>query len=180
MTIYNSRAYLIVDSKRCQGCLSCMLACSMVHHGESNLSLSRIQVMQNILANWPDDIRIAQCRQCSEAPCVEACPTGALYIDSANDNLRIINESECIGCRLCIDACPFSPQRIIFNPVSSKSEKCDLCLETPFWNDGGPGGKHACIEVCPQHVIKVTSQMPEQHGDSGYDTEINDIAGDQV
>jgi len=47
-------------------------------------------------------------------------------------------------------------------------------------NNTGSGGREACIEVCPQHLIKVTSQIPEQHGDSEYDTEIKDVAGDQV
>ena len=63
-----SEAYILVDSKKCQGCLSCMMACSLVHEGEASLSLARIQVMQNILRNWPDDISIVQCRQCANPP----------------------------------------------------------------------------------------------------------------
>ena len=83
MAFAPAEGYILVDSKKCQGCQSCMMACSMVHEGEINLSLARIQVMQNILSNWPDDIKIVQCRQCANPLCVPACPTGALYVDTS-------------------------------------------------------------------------------------------------
>ena len=99
-TYLPSTGYIIVESKKCQGCQSCMMVCSLVHHGEANLSLARIQVMQDILRNWPDDIKIVQCRQCANPLCVKACPTGALYVDTANGNIRVIDESKCDGCKL--------------------------------------------------------------------------------
>jgi len=34
-----STRYLVYDSKHCAGCYSCMIACSLVHEGEVNLSL---------------------------------------------------------------------------------------------------------------------------------------------
>jgi protein NrfC len=61
-----SEGYLLVDTKKCQGCLSCMLACSLVHEGTENLSLARIQILQNSFAKFPDDLTMAQCRQCVE------------------------------------------------------------------------------------------------------------------
>ena len=63
-----SEGYLLVDTKKCQGCLSCMLACSLVHEGTENLSLSRIQILQNSFEKFPDDLTMAQCRQCVEPP----------------------------------------------------------------------------------------------------------------
>ena len=73
--------FLLLDMKKCQGCLSCMLACSLAHEGVENLSLSRIQVLQNPYGKWPNDITVAQCRQCVEAACVEVCPADALKPD---------------------------------------------------------------------------------------------------
>ena len=64
------KGYLLVDMKKCQGCMSCMLACSLVHHGEENLSLSRIQILQNPQGSFPDDLVISQCRQCVDPACV--------------------------------------------------------------------------------------------------------------
>lgn len=172
-----SQGYLLVDSKKCQGCLSCMMVCSLVHDGAASLSLSRIQVMQNILKKWPDDIKIAQCRQCANPVCVRACPTGALYVDTANGNVRVIDESKCDGCQKCITACPFLPQRIMWNPETRKAIKCDLCLNTPYRSKkGGPDGSQACVEICPQQVIKFTRKAPKQQGDSGYDLELHEEA----
>ena len=48
-----SEGYLLVDTKKCQGCVSCMLACSLVHEGVENLSLARIQVIQDSFRKWP-------------------------------------------------------------------------------------------------------------------------------
>ena len=127
-TLPLSEGYLLVDSQKCQGCQSCMMVCSLVHEGEASLSLARIQVMQDILRNWPDDIRIVQCRQCANPLCVKACPTGALYVDTAHGNIRVIDESKCDGCQQCIDACPFPPFRIGWNHITGKAIKCDLCL----------------------------------------------------
>ncbi len=175
MSYPQAKGYLLVDSRKCQGCQSCMMVCSLVHEGEANLSLARIQVMQNILRNWPDDIKIVLCRQCVDPQCVEACPTGALFIDTAHGNTRVIDESQCIGCQQCIDACPFTPSRIIWNHETEKAVKCDLCINTPYWGEtGGPDGKQACVEICPQRAIKFTGEVPEQAGEAGYEVNLRD------
>ena len=76
-----SEGYLLVDTKKCQGCLSCMLACSLVNEGVESTSLSRIQVIQNSFEKFPGDLTIEQCRQCVNPACVEACPVDALQAD---------------------------------------------------------------------------------------------------
>jgi protein NrfC len=164
-----SGGYLLVDVKKCQGCLSCMLACSLVHEGKESLSLSRIQVLQNPFMGFPGDIQLAQCRQCVEPACVEACPTGALYTDESHGNIRIVNQEKCIGCQSCVDACPYKPSRVVWNFEKDLAQKCDLCIDTPFWKQrGGPSGKQACVEVCPLGAITFTDKTPVQKGDQGY------------
>ncbi|NWF93119.1 MAG: 4Fe-4S dicluster domain-containing protein [Syntrophaceae bacterium] len=164
-----SEGYLLVDTKKCQGCLSCMLACSLVHEGEENLSLARIQVLQNSFAKFPDDLTMAQCRQCVEPACVEACPVKALFVDKKNGNVRVVDVKKCIGCKSCVQACPFEPSRALWNPNKKKALKCDLCSDAPFWSKkGGVEGKQACVEVCPLSAIKFTKEIPEQKGDTGY------------
>ncbi|MDF2903255.1 MAG: 4Fe-4S ferredoxin iron-sulfur binding domain protein [Bacillus sp. (in: firmicutes)] len=164
-----SEGFLLVDTKKCQGCNTCMMACSLAHHGEMNLSLARIQVRQNPFKAWPDDIDIAQCRQCSFAACAAACPTGALHADKKNGNVRLVSPDKCIGCQKCIEACPYEPARVVWNHEEKYSQKCDLCVNTPFWKQkGGPDGRQACVSVCPCDAIKFTKNIPTQHGDSGY------------
>ncbi|MEE8398947.1 MAG: 4Fe-4S dicluster domain-containing protein, partial [Desulfobacterales bacterium] len=107
-----SQGYLLVDPKKCQGCASCMMACSLVNEGAVNLSLSRIQVIQNPFENWPDDLTTEQCRQCVDPECVKACPTGALTVDGRFGNVRRVTDvDKCIGCGLCGDKCPYTPSR---------------------------------------------------------------------
>ena len=149
-----SQGYLVVDTKKCQGCLTCMLACSLAHDGEANLSLARIQVLQNPFEKFPDDISQQQCRQCKEPACVAVCPTGALHVDAENGNVRTVDSSKCIGCKACVQACPYDPGRSIWNFVESHAQKCDLCGNTPHWSEqGGVKGKQACVEMCPMKAI---------------------------
>lgn len=164
-----SHGYLLVDMKKCATCYSCMLACSLVHEGKENLSLARIQVMQNPFEPFPGDITMSQCRQCVEPACVPACPTGALHAEPSFGNVRMVDQSKCIGCQACVGACPFTPSRAIWNFQMQKSQKCDLCANSAYWGEkGGPEGKQACVEICPMEAIKFSKEIPVQEGDAGY------------
>ena len=175
-----SEGYLLVDTKKCQGCATCMLACSLVHEGKQSLYLARIQVLQNPFEKWPYDVSIEQCRQCVEPECVEACPEEALSVDAAHGNLRHVDKEKCIGCGMCAEACPFTPSRTVVAPDSDfdgedKSQKCDLCARAAYhWDEagGGPHGKQACVELCPVGAIRFTAEVPVQEGDAGYDVNL--------
>jgi len=63
----------------------------------------------------------------------------------------------------------FIPARVQFNFDEGYAQKCDLCADTPFWNEkGGPGGKQVYVEVCPVGAIRFTKEIPVQKGDAGY------------
>jgi len=168
-----SGGYLLVDSKKCQGCSTCMMACSLTHHGVQSLSLSRIQVTQNPFASFPEDKSVIQCRQCPAPSCVEACPTGAMYVDDAT-GLRTVDVAKCVGCQNCVNACPFDTSRVIWNYEEKHAQKCDLCKDTPFWNEeGGPEGNQACVMMCPTGAIAFTTEIPFQTAD-GYEVNLRD------
>jgi len=177
-----SDGYLLVDTWKCQGCVSCMLACSLVHEGVESLSLSRIQVLQNSFESFPDDLTVGQCRQCVDPPCVKHCPTGALQAQAGYGNVRSVDRETCIGCGTCHDVCPYTPARAVVAPDRNnggedKGRKCDLCADAPFhWHEagGGPGGKQACVAVCPVGAIVFTETVPAQEGDRGYNVNLRD------
>lgn len=168
-----SEGYILVDTTKCSGCTSCMLACSLTHHGITSQSLARIQITQNPYGKFPEDIQMSQCRQCPYPACVEVCPTGANHVDTENGNVRTIDEGKCIGCERCVAACPFTPSRALWNFEERHAQKCDLCTDTPFWDhEGGPEGVRACESVCPMHAITFTQEIPVQNGD-GYNVDLH-------
>lgn len=175
-----SGGYLLVDVKKCQGCCTCMMACAIAHEGRASFSLARLQVIQNSFASWPDDLTIEQCRQCVDPACVNSCPVGALAPNPNFGDVRMVDKDKCIGCGICVMSCPYTPSRPIVaeDPEydgARKSRKCDLCADTPFWNqEGGPSGKQACVQVCPVGAISFTTEVPEQVGDSGYKVNLRD------
>jgi protein NrfC len=174
--------YLLVDISKCQGCASCMLACSLIHEGVEIISLSRIQIMQNSFASFPDDLTIEQCRQCVDPECLKVCPTGALRAGAAYGNVRLVEPEDCIGCGACYDACPYTPSRAFLaadeaHDGAAKSRKCDLCANAPYhWDEagGGPDGKQACVEGWPLGAIVFTREIPGQKGDDGYKVDLRE------
>jgi len=171
MAIPASQGYLLVDTKKCATCASCMLACSTAHYGRASLSLSRIQVMNDPLGLYPNDVAQNQCRQCPYPACVDACPTGANHADPET-GVRMVDESKCIGCERCVMACPFTPSRMQWNHEDKHAQKCDLCKDTPYWNEeGGAGGKQICMQVCPHNAISLTKDVPVQN-EAGYDVNL--------
>jgi protein NrfC len=170
-----STGYIVYDSRLCLGCQSCMYACALTHEGNAYPSLSRIQIIRDApsFTKYPYDIVMSVCRQCVSPLCVQNCPTGACHVDETNGNIRVIDETKCIGCQRCIQSCPQRPHRTIWNPTKRKSTKCDLCADAPYWSEqGGPGGKQACIETCPVKALKLVSDAPSQLDVAGYDVNL--------
>jgi protein NrfC len=165
-----AKGYLVYDSRQCSGCQSCMLTCSLVHDGEASTSRSRIQIARNVFNPYPQDIQIFVCRQCPEPMCVKNCPTDACHISAANGNVRMIDAQKCIGCKTCLDVCPYIPHRTIFNVAAKKSTKCDLCADAPYFSKkGGPFGDQACVTSCPAGALKLVASLPSQMDNRGYD-----------
>jgi len=171
-TMADSEGFLVVDLKKCQGCGTCMMACALAHSGTASYSLSRIQIQQDSFADWPDDVSMAICRQCRDAPCVAVCPVRPIRANKPNakrGNVRMIDQNLCIGCKICLTRCPFTPSRIQWNFELQKSQKCDLCVGTPYMEEkGGPGGTQACVKVCPVNAIRFTTKMPDQGSEESY------------
>ena len=181
LTFPPSQGYLLVDFKKCQGCLTCMLACSLAHEGRENLSLARLQVTQDPFGRFPGDVAVEPCRQCLDPECLKACPTGALHVDRANGDIRTVDKRKCVGCMSCVEACPFQTGRAIWNHEDEHAVKCDLCADTPHWNGkGGPGGRQLCVEVCPVGAIRLTREIPLQKGCAGYNVNLRGEAWEKM
>ena len=80
------------------------------------------------------------CNQYSAPQCVSVCPTGATY-KRKEDGIVVVDAEICIGCKYCIQACPYDARFI--NPVTGTAEKCDFCLHR-VRNGVAP----ACVNTC--------------------------------
>ncbi len=80
------------------------------------------------------------CNQCEKPPCVQVCPVGATY--RTEDGVVLVDSKWCIGCRYCIQACPYGMRFI--RPETKTAEKCTFC-----YHRIAKGLLPACVEVCP-------------------------------
>ena len=122
---------LVVDHEKCTGCRLCEMVCSVKHTGVNNPARSRIHVIK---WQWEGFELPMVCQQGEEAPCVAVCPKDALARDYVLGRVTL-NYDLCIGCKMCVTACPFGGMGI--DTVARQVIKCDLC-------DGDP----TCVRFC--------------------------------
>jgi tetrathionate reductase subunit B len=80
------------------------------------------------------------CNQCENPPCVQVCPVGATF--KTEDGVILVDENRCIGCRYCIQACPYGARYL--HPEKEVADKCTFCYHRIT-----KGMLPACVEVCP-------------------------------
>jgi len=124
----------------CTGCNACLYACS----------LEKFQVFsnRNVFLKIEKDERESlsyplSCGNCEGNPCLDVCAFNAIKFDDSL-NIPNIDSALCVGCRKCIQECPFGI--IHFDEGKLKANKCDLCKGDP-----------ACVKVCIPGAIKIVS-----------------------
>ncbi|MDM7275256.1 MAG: 4Fe-4S dicluster domain-containing protein [Thermoprotei archaeon] len=142
------RIAFVWDSRRCIGCMACVIACASANHPELmreakpnpqwNWLGGNIRVVTRETGGRPV-LRLVSCQHCENPPCVHACPTGASYIDKRTGFVSI-DYNKCVGCKACVVACPYGARWL--HPVNMLPGKCpgDFCYENKI---------AVCAEVCP-------------------------------
>jgi electron transport protein HydN len=139
----------------CIGCRTCMIACVVAHEGRRIFEIDpdgydfhpKLKVVKTWLVSVP-----VQCKHCENPACQAVCQAGAI---SRVDGTVLVDRDKCIGCKSCVDACPFgavhmAPLGFVQNPDGTRrsvANKCDLCRGV----DGGP----ACKRVCPTGALRL-------------------------
>ncbi|MCR6629136.1 MAG: 4Fe-4S dicluster domain-containing protein [Magnetospirillum sp.] len=152
---------IYADPERCLGCHSCELACAMAHSDAHDLveAVARelpLRARNRVVLGDGVTMPI-QCRQCEDAPCTFACPTGACR--QAGGQIQI-NEQACVGCKLCALVCPFGAITVRSEEVVEDgarthrgvAKKCDLCVS---WRGANGKTETACVEACPTRAIRL-------------------------
>ena len=113
-----------------------------------------------------------RCMHCADAGCMTICPApGALY--RTEDGAVAFDRDKCIGCKLCVTACPFEVPRY---DEDGKVSKCNLCFDRT-----GAAMQPACVKTCPTGALKYgdRDELIASAKKSGFSTIYgeNDLSG---
>jgi Fe-S-cluster-containing dehydrogenase component len=154
---------MLLDVDKCIGCGSCVRACA----AENNVpdGYFRTWVERYHVADWEQEVPDVDspnggkegfpaskytggknffvpkmCNHCADSPCTQVCPVGATF--RGPDGVVLVDEKYCLGCRYCIQACPYGCR--FLHPTKRTAEKCSLCYHRIT-----KGLTTACCEACP-------------------------------
>ncbi|MHA1983920.1 MAG: 4Fe-4S dicluster domain-containing protein [Candidatus Hodarchaeales archaeon] len=154
----NKALGMVIDLDKCNGCVKdngeepdCVSACRVSHNVPPEMDWIKIFKKQDNPLQEPYFFpRI--CQQCENPPCVEVCPVGAALRRHDGDGLVLINHEVCIGCRLCMTACPYEtryfnweeyeePNKTLLKydspmfateHIKGTTDKCDFCAHKGY------------------------------------------------
>jgi formate dehydrogenase iron-sulfur subunit len=142
----SQRKGLLLDTTRCVGCGACGLACREQNHlpataakePPEDLSANTFTVVNNRQGRY---VR-RMCMHCETPTCVSVCPVAAL--EKTPLGPVVYHDEKCIGCRYCMQACPFGVPRYQWDRLLPYVRKCNMCAERLVH-----GQATACATVCP-------------------------------
>src|ERR1700722_7102870 len=135
----------VIDQDRCIGCHACTVACKEEH--QVPVGVFRTWVKHIEKGEFPHTSRhfgVMRCNHCDDAPCTEICPTSALYRRA--DGIVDFDNRRCIGCKACMQACPYDA--LYIDPNNNPAAKCNFCAHRVEMNL-----EPACVIVCPTQAI---------------------------
>lgn len=161
----------VIDLRRCDGCGKCTKGCQKMHFLHDDQQWIKVYTITGPggqVTSLP-----VLCQMCEKPPCTKVCPVVATYREP--DGVVVIDQERCIGCRMCMAACPYGVR--VFNwdrpmdvPASDQSAsplftapqrqgtvgKCDSCAHRLRDNDFP-----ACLTSCPMDAIYVGDRVAD-------------------
>lgn len=162
--IPNRKFVMVIDLAKCTNARKCVEGCQKAHNLDYQEEFLKIQLIQDNPTSDPYWFP-KPCYHCDEPPCVTVCPTGATF--KREDNIVLIDNDRCIGCKFCITSCPYSARQFNWShkakydrndvPYSPETSvpgtegtvtKCDFCPDMLR-----QGQLPHCATSCPEGVI---------------------------
>lgn len=158
-----------IDTKRCIGCHACTTSCKLANNLPNGILWNRVmtdggEYVDTARGFYPDALRYGHfplaCQHCANPACVRVCPVGATVKDPES-GIVLQDADKCIGCRMCIAACPYTgvrsfnwdePKYYLDFPVGDIEapkhqkhtvEKCVMCSTRVKGGD-----EPACVQAC--------------------------------
>jgi len=173
----NIRLGMLIDTRKCKkDCHLCITACHHAHnvpdfsHSKDKVTWIEKSTYKKVFPTASHQLQnkeitersyLSLCNHCAESPCTRVCPTGATF--QRWDGIVAIDYHRCIGCRVCMAACPYGsisfnwqdPRTVIHEPTTAYPtreqgvvEKCNFCSDRLVKNQ-----LPACVEACPENVM---------------------------
>ncbi len=133
---------LLIDIKRCIGCMSCETACKQLHGFSTDPEPVLSDTAFTVVETRNDKFVRKLCMHCDDPACASACPVGAISKMALGP--VVYDADKCIGCRYCMLACPYQVPRYQWTKLAPFVKKCDLCVDRVK-----AGKPTACAEACP-------------------------------
>ncbi|KUO96262.1 hypothetical protein ATW55_03315 [Ferroacidibacillus organovorans] len=137
---------MLIDLFSCSGCHACSVACKAEHRSPIGQFKTRVQTVQS--GQFPSVRKHfvpTLCQHCEDAPCLEACPVGA--IERTDLGIVQIASNRCVGSGDCVPACPYGA--IFISDEDGEAKKCDFCSDRLAENL-----EPACVATCPTDALK--------------------------
>ncbi|OGA57223.1 MAG: hypothetical protein A3G81_17125 [Betaproteobacteria bacterium RIFCSPLOWO2_12_FULL_65_14] len=156
-----------VDLERCIGCQACVIGCKVENGTPRNIHWMKVLEKQegHGYSSAKRTFAPVRCNHCEDAPCLTACPTGA--IQKRADGIVWINQDVCVGTTACITACPYGAitrwdggdgyykgkltryeKAKLSKFKIGTAQKCHFCYHRI--DEGRPP---ACVESCPTQAL---------------------------
>ena len=137
----------MIDLTLCIGCNACQDACKtengLPEGEEKKLSPTAYTALEEHDGTYVRRL----CQHCVDPTCASVCPVGA-FTKTAEGPV-LYDEAKCIGCRYCIQACPFQVPRYEWDSTYPRVQKCKFCADRQR-----RGLPTACAEACPTGATK--------------------------
>ena len=154
---------MVIDLNLCVGCDACTMACKAENGTPPGIWYA--PVYEKEVGRYPNVKRMfipTLCNHCEDAPCLNACPTGAIF--KREDGIVMVNDEVCCGSQACVAACPYGAMHFLeteesefggeLTPLEKMNfaqwetgtvQKCTFCAHRIDQGVYEP----ACVETCP-------------------------------
>ena len=158
------------NAGRCGSCKACVMACR--DKNDTLLGLKNRNVIDFGGGKWVEKDGLVQpenvfvysisiaCNHCESPACVANCPTGAMT-KRDQDGIVYVDESACIGCGTCANACPYGAPKV--NAERGVTSKCNFCMD--YLDEGG---RPACVDACLMRCLDFgdIDELRTKYGDT--------------